>query len=172
MENHIPPFLWLRNPYRNLKSANFQDYAQEPQRNLMFMNSASELSCLSFFSHPPKKIIASTSKDAFILQEETTQRRMFRQMTRRILCGFRSVLASRSPHLPRLWATSQVYRARICKLLRSRFQADVQIDDQANFVRISLCFGITVVTLAQTLGHVSRIQSQNFKTVKDHRNRK
>lgn len=34
-------------------------------------------------------------------------------------------------------------------------EADVQIDDQANIVRISLCFGITVATLAQTLGHVS-----------------
>ena len=31
----------------------------------------------------------------------------------------------------------------------------VQVDDQANIVRISLCFGITVATLAQTLGHVS-----------------
>ena len=34
-------------------------------------------------------------------------------------------------------------------------EADVQIDDQANFVRIALCFGITVASLAQTLGHVS-----------------
>ncbi len=32
---------------------------------------------------------------------------------------------------------------------RNRFQADVQIDDQAIFVRILLCFGITVATLAQ-----------------------
>jgi hypothetical protein len=31
----------LRNPYRNLKSENSQDYAQKPQRNCMFMNSAS-----------------------------------------------------------------------------------------------------------------------------------
>ncbi len=31
----------LRNPYRNLKSENSQDYAQKPQRNLTFMNSAS-----------------------------------------------------------------------------------------------------------------------------------
>ncbi len=31
----------LRNPYRNLKSKNSQDYAQKPQRNWMFMNSAS-----------------------------------------------------------------------------------------------------------------------------------
>ena len=30
-----------------------------------------------------------------------------------------------------------------------------QLDDQANIVRISLCFGITVATLAQTIGHVS-----------------
>ena len=34
-------------------------------------------------------------------------------------------------------------------------EAGVQLDDQANYVRISLCFGITVATLAQTLGHVS-----------------
>jgi len=34
-------------------------------------------------------------------------------------------------------------------------EAPVQVDDQANFVRISLCFGITVATLAQTIGHVS-----------------
>eukprot|EP00092_Neocalanus_flemingeri_P047648 GFUD01054072.1.p1 GENE.GFUD01054072.1~~GFUD01054072.1.p1 ORF type:complete len:340 (+),score=98.78 GFUD01054072.1:82-1101(+) len=33
--------------------------------------------------------------------------------------------------------------------------AGVQLDDQANTVRISLCFGLTVATLAQTLGHVS-----------------
>ncbi len=31
----------LRNSYRNLKSENFQDYVQKPQRNCMFMNSAS-----------------------------------------------------------------------------------------------------------------------------------
>ena len=31
----------LRNPYRNLKSEKSQDYAQKPQRNCMFMNSAS-----------------------------------------------------------------------------------------------------------------------------------
>jgi hypothetical protein len=31
----------LRNPYRNLKSENTQDYAQKPQRNCTFMNSAS-----------------------------------------------------------------------------------------------------------------------------------
>jgi hypothetical protein len=31
----------LRNPYRNLRSENSQDYAQKPQRNCMFMNSAS-----------------------------------------------------------------------------------------------------------------------------------
>jgi hypothetical protein len=34
----------LRNPDRNLKSANSRDYAQKPQRNFMFMNSASVLS--------------------------------------------------------------------------------------------------------------------------------
>jgi hypothetical protein len=31
----------LRNPYRNLKSENSQDYAQKPQRNYTLMNSAS-----------------------------------------------------------------------------------------------------------------------------------
>ena len=31
----------------------------------------------------------------------------------------------------------------------------VQLSDQANIVRIALCFGITVATLAQTIGHVS-----------------
>ena len=31
----------------------------------------------------------------------------------------------------------------------------VKINDQANIVHISLCFGVTVATLAQTLGHVS-----------------
>jgi hypothetical protein len=31
----------LRNPYRNLKSENYQDYAQKSERNCMFMNSAS-----------------------------------------------------------------------------------------------------------------------------------
>ncbi len=30
----------LRNPYRNLKSENSQDYAQKPERNCTFMNSA------------------------------------------------------------------------------------------------------------------------------------
>jgi hypothetical protein len=33
----------LRNPYRNLKYENSQDYAQKPQRNRMFMNSASDV---------------------------------------------------------------------------------------------------------------------------------
>ena len=36
-----------------------------------------------------------------------------------------------------------------------RTDSNQSIDDQANIVRISLCFGITVATLAQTLGHVS-----------------
>jgi hypothetical protein len=31
----------LRNPYRNLKSENSQDYAQKPQRNSTFINSTS-----------------------------------------------------------------------------------------------------------------------------------
>ncbi len=40
-ENCFTPY-GLRNPYRNLKSENSQDYAQKPQQNCMFMNSASE----------------------------------------------------------------------------------------------------------------------------------
>jgi hypothetical protein len=32
----------LRNPYRNLKSEESQDFAQKPQRNCIFMNSASD----------------------------------------------------------------------------------------------------------------------------------
>ncbi len=39
-ENHTP-FPGLRNPYRNVKSDNSQDYVQKPQRNCMFMNSTS-----------------------------------------------------------------------------------------------------------------------------------
>jgi hypothetical protein len=33
----------LRNPYRNLKSENSQHYAQKPERNCTFMNSATWL---------------------------------------------------------------------------------------------------------------------------------
>ncbi len=33
-----PPYV-LRNPYRNLKSENSQDYTQKPQRNCTFINS-------------------------------------------------------------------------------------------------------------------------------------
>jgi hypothetical protein len=33
IENYIPLSNGLRNPYRNLKSENCQDYAQKPQRN-------------------------------------------------------------------------------------------------------------------------------------------
>jgi hypothetical protein len=36
---HPLPPCGLRNPYRNLKSKNSQDYAQKPQRNCTFMNS-------------------------------------------------------------------------------------------------------------------------------------
>ncbi len=38
----------VRNPCRNLKSENSQDYAQRPQRNCTFMNSASGLVSFSF----------------------------------------------------------------------------------------------------------------------------
>ncbi len=36
-----PPPYGIRNPDRNLKSVNYQDYAQIPQRDFAFMNSAS-----------------------------------------------------------------------------------------------------------------------------------
>ncbi len=41
IENHNPPPppYVLRNPYRNLKSENSQDYTQKPQRNCTFVNS-------------------------------------------------------------------------------------------------------------------------------------
>jgi hypothetical protein len=43
------PLLYvLRNPYRNLTSENSKDYAQKPQRNSMFMNSASVYMALVF----------------------------------------------------------------------------------------------------------------------------
>jgi hypothetical protein len=35
----------LRHPSRNLKSENSQDYAQKPQRDCTFMNSASDVAC-------------------------------------------------------------------------------------------------------------------------------
>jgi hypothetical protein len=35
----------LRNPYRNLKLENSQDYAQKPQSDCTFMNSASGYGC-------------------------------------------------------------------------------------------------------------------------------
>ncbi len=38
-----PRSFGLRNPYRNLKSENSQDYAQKPQRDCTFKNSASGL---------------------------------------------------------------------------------------------------------------------------------
>jgi hypothetical protein len=38
---NLPPSLWLKNPYRNLKSENSQDFAQKPQRNWTLMNSTS-----------------------------------------------------------------------------------------------------------------------------------
>jgi hypothetical protein len=41
LENHTPFTYGLRNPYRNFKSGNSQDYAQKHQRNSTFMNSAS-----------------------------------------------------------------------------------------------------------------------------------
>jgi hypothetical protein len=41
-ENHTPLPYGLRNLYRNLMPENSQDYAQKPQRNFTFMNSASK----------------------------------------------------------------------------------------------------------------------------------
>ncbi len=41
-KSYLLPYA-LRNPYTNLKSENSQDYAQKPQRNCTFMNSASVL---------------------------------------------------------------------------------------------------------------------------------
>jgi hypothetical protein len=41
----------LRNPYRNLKSENSQDYALKRQRNCTFMNSASVLTVCTVFFH-------------------------------------------------------------------------------------------------------------------------
>jgi hypothetical protein len=41
IENHNAVPYGLRNPYRNFKSENSQDYAQEPQRNCRFLNAAS-----------------------------------------------------------------------------------------------------------------------------------
>jgi hypothetical protein len=37
------PYSLIRNPYRNLKSEKSQDYAQKPQRNRTFMNSATDV---------------------------------------------------------------------------------------------------------------------------------
>ncbi len=45
----------LRNPYRNLKSENSQDYAQKPQQNCTFMNSASGPSHEALFPMLSKK---------------------------------------------------------------------------------------------------------------------
>ncbi len=47
MENYTLPYC-IRNPYRDLSFENSQDYAQKPQRNCTFMNSASVHGC--FFS--------------------------------------------------------------------------------------------------------------------------
>jgi hypothetical protein len=41
----------LRNPYRNLQAENSQDYAQKPQRNCTFMNSASDQADLTTIMH-------------------------------------------------------------------------------------------------------------------------
>jgi hypothetical protein len=48
----IPLPYGLRNPYRKSKSANSQDYAQKPQQNRTFMNSASIYTIESSQPHP------------------------------------------------------------------------------------------------------------------------
>ncbi len=57
-----------RNPYRNLKCENSQNYAQKPQRNCTFMNSASALVLLNF--HKQNFNISSlpslSSEDSFL----------------------------------------------------------------------------------------------------------
>ncbi len=45
----------LRNSYRNLKSENTQDYAQKPQRNWTFMNSA-KIRCKHTFVIVPRRL--------------------------------------------------------------------------------------------------------------------
>ncbi len=47
-EPYLLPYA-LRNPYRNLKSRNSQDYAQKSQRNCAFMNSASLCGIFHFY---------------------------------------------------------------------------------------------------------------------------
>ncbi len=65
----------LRNPYRNLKSENSQDYAQKPQQNWTFMNSATRrlaifdctnkcllLVALVYICFPMKQILGALSR--------------------------------------------------------------------------------------------------------------
>jgi hypothetical protein len=51
----------LRNPYRNLKSENSQDYAQIPQENFTFMNSFS-VQCIPKQSMPLKCAVGTAIK--------------------------------------------------------------------------------------------------------------
>ncbi len=51
----IPLSYSLRNPCRILKSENSQDYAQKPQRNCTFMNSASGPRTYGYASSPKKE---------------------------------------------------------------------------------------------------------------------
>jgi hypothetical protein len=46
----------LRNPYRNLKPENSQDYAQKPKRNCTFMNSAYVLNNYKIKQWAPKQV--------------------------------------------------------------------------------------------------------------------
>jgi hypothetical protein len=57
----------LRNPHRNLKSENTQDYAQKPQRNCTFMNSASGRGQLGLL-HSTSRNCASLSRKIYFFR--------------------------------------------------------------------------------------------------------
>jgi hypothetical protein len=56
--NEISTLLCKHCIYENLKSENCQDYAQKPQRNCTFMNSASVR--ISFYPHGYREIVTLT----------------------------------------------------------------------------------------------------------------
>jgi hypothetical protein len=56
----------LRNPYRNLKSDNAQDYTQKPQRNCTFVDSASVHCSLILSLHFNKNSKISLSPKAVV----------------------------------------------------------------------------------------------------------
>ncbi len=56
IESNSPFPVILRNPYRNIKPENSLDYAQKPQRNCTFMNSASLQHSTCFLeTRPPQR---------------------------------------------------------------------------------------------------------------------